>query len=372
MPRSTSRFFYLLSFLLFLASLAALGAAAQDANKKMALFVKNRAAAACNAKVPVLQDFLVARLGDAGITVIAADDLTKALATVPGQPPADLEARLADGTSALRLAHTLGADYVLVVTLASYGETVKTFTGYGVARNTRQATLRATYSILDKALGATLLAGDVEVTATTAADANLTQAGNDQLNDLLSQAAAKIVEKIGQRQQKGELAKLQPAAVATTKLSIECSPQDLAVPAVAKDVNGDYVVGASSYKLQALEVTVEFNGVVIGSAPGSFEVSKGLNKVRLTRDGYTPWEQTVNVIDNMTLRVPLQMSPDGFKRWQQSAAFLEGLKAGQKLTDAQAEAARGLAQMLRQSGLRVEINSDLKGLVQGSLWGEKK
>jgi len=53
-------------------------------------------------------------------------------------------------------------------------------------------------------------------------------------------------------------------------------------------------------------------------------------------------------------------------------AFFETLKNNAKLTDAQAEMMRGYAQMLRQSGYKVDvkIDSDLEGttIQQNNFW----
>jgi hypothetical protein len=64
------------------------------------------------------------------------------------------------------------------------------------------------------------------------------------------------------------------------------------------------------------------------------------------------------------------MTDEGLARWKGQAAFIEGLKANAKLTDADVEKTKGFAQMLRQSGFKVDIKSDLKGLIQTSVWGK--
>ena len=92
----------------------------------------------------------------------------------------------------------------------------------------------------------------------------------------------------------------------------------------------------------------------MGSAPGKLQVKPGLSKLRLTRDGYQTWERTINAVEGQTINVAMQMSPEGLARWQELTAFMNALKDQAKLTDAQIEVLKGQAQMLRQSGFKVD------------------
>jgi hypothetical protein len=67
----------------------------------------------------------------------------------------------------------------------------------------------------------------------------------------------------------------------------------------------------------------------------------------------------VAVHDGMTLNVDLQLSPDGYARWQDTSAFLQGLKENDKLTDARVQVLQGRAQELAQSGFRVDDRTNV-------------
>ncbi len=95
--------------------------------------------------------------------------------------------------------------------------------------------------------------------------------------------------------------------------------------------------------VQPLDVTVELDGIALGSAPGAFQAYPGLHKLRLSREGFDPWEHTVNIFNGQKLRVALQMSAEGYARWADTTAFLATLDNRRKLTDAEAEKIRGLA-----------------------------
>jgi hypothetical protein len=112
---------------------------------------------------------------------------------------------------------------------------------------------------------------------------------------------------------------------------------------------------------------VEINGITVGSAPSQLEVPPGLNKLRLTREGFKPFERTVNFYDGQTLTVALQMSDAGYARWKDVVAAYTGLENNRKLTDAEVEVLQGYAQMLRQSGIKVDTDEGLK-FYRGVYW----
>ena len=142
--------------------------------------------------------------------------------------------------------------------------------------------------------------------------------------------------------------------------------QDLAqipmgIPDVRLTKDNTVVIGKDKLNVEALDVTVELDGVVAGSAPGSFKAAPGLHKIRLSREGFTPWGRTMNVTEGQSpLKVALQMSDAGYQRWKDNIAFLASVENGKKLTDAEVKVLEGKAQMLRQSGYKVDVKEDIK------------
>jgi hypothetical protein len=54
------------------------------------------------------------------------------------------------------------------------------------------------------------------------------------------------------------------------------------------------------------------------------------------------------------------MTASAYDRWKDQTAFLQTLENGRKLTDAEVERVKGLAQMFKQSGTKVDIKVDTK------------
>ena len=77
-----------------------------------------------------MQDFLIGHVTDDGFNVIAREDVINAVSSLAKEGPnkgderlagADLDKLLSNNTSALHLAQNINADYVLVVTITSFG-----------------------------------------------------------------------------------------------------------------------------------------------------------------------------------------------------------------------------------------------------------
>lgn len=101
--------------------------------------------------------------------------------------------------------------------------------------------------------------------------------------------------------------------------------------------------GTSGEQLQELRkvvggATVELDGVVIGSAPGEFQTTKGLHKIRVTRSWMTPYEATVNIQDGTSLDLALEMSDEGVRKW----GTVEALRADLARRYAEAAAERNV------------------------------
>ncbi|MDO8743882.1 MAG: PEGA domain-containing protein, partial [Candidatus Brocadiaceae bacterium] len=220
---------------------------------------------------------------------------------------------------------------------------------------------RASYKILEGVQGGTLVSDTIKVSKSERLTERSHTENSDMVNELLDEAACKIAESLGKKQI------IQPPPKPNlVEITIACGMQDLAqlpvsVPDLRMTKEGKLVAKKDPLEVQLLDVTVELNGTVIGSAPGVFKVPPGLSKIRLTREGFKDWERTINANEGQKLKVVLQMTDNGYKRWRDNTAFLQELKDKEKLTDAEVESIKGHAQMLRQSGFKVDVKEDVKG-----------
>ena len=331
---------------------------------RAAVFVRNRTDLP-EKKVAVLEDLLTGRIAKKGFALVSPEDATKA---VSGKETA-MDVQLADNTAALRLAQNLDVDFLFIPSIVTFGHEETAYDGNGIKTVTTQYKLRISYKILDATVGAARDGDTVEVSKSVRKTSDLTVTGNTVIDDLLDEAAVKLVAGVTKP------AGLPPPTCAP--LTVTCGVAGLTVPDIVK-TNGAYMVTDTKFPIQATNVTVELDGVVIGTAPGTFNVAKGLHKMRLSREGFNNWDRTVTAADGLKLNVDLTMSEEQWKRLQSQASFLQSLKTNEKLTDAGFDTAEGFATLLRNSRMvldiqhksDVDIKSDLKGMVQPALFAK--
>ena len=78
----------------------------------------------------------------------------------------------------------------------------------------------------------------------------------------------------------------------------------------------------------------------------------------MVRDDLVPYERTINIVDGMKMNIALDLNAAGLNRWREKTAVYNQLLQLTKLNDAQVDVLRGQAQMLRQSGYKIDIKSD--------------
>ena len=333
-------------------------AAATDDRRVAAIFSANHADKSLDDKLPALEDFISSRITEKGFSVISREVAVGALSSLlKDGKQTGIEQMLGNNSSALRLSQMLGANYIIMASISSYGTDKKTVDAYGVKTVTVTHNLRVTYKVLDGTQGGTL-AGDIcprskPVTYTE----NQREESGDLINTLLDEASVCVAESVG--------AKAIKTVTASSKLaefSVACGMQDLAqLPASVPDIrlteNNTVVMGKEKLPVLALNVMVEMDGAGIGSTPASFKVPPGLHTIRLRRDGFKDYEGMITVFQGQTFNIALQMTDAGYQRWKDNTAFLNNLENGKKLTDAEAEKLKGEAQMFRQSGNMVKVDT---------------
>ena len=339
----------------------------RDVQRKIAIIVQNRGSAAFNDKVPVLEDLVSSRVAGKGFSVISRDDVTRSLKNYStGKDPngelGALDRSLEDNSSALRLAQNLGADYILVPSIVSLGTEKKNYSGNGI--NTLNIThkLRVTYKIVEAGQGGAVRGGAFTSEKTIRQTADLHTESSDVINELLDDAAEQLADAIVQN---APSLPAEAAKAAMVNFNVSCSMTDprqqpILISALGITADNHVVLTNQPIAVQAMDVTVELDGVALGSAPGSFQGRPGLHKIHLSREGFDPWERTINIYDGQNLRVALQMSNAGYARWADTTAFLATLDANRKLTDAEVKRIEGIAEFFKNSHYRVDTKENIK------------
>ena len=320
--------------------------------RKTAIIVENHAGAQFDDKIPVLEDLVGTRVAGKGYSVISRDVVTQALS---GQPNA-LDSALNNNSSALRLAQNLGADFILVPSITIYGTEKKTYNGNGIVTLNITYTLRVGYKIVEAGAGGAIRGGTVVATKTIRQTSDVSTDSSDIINGLLDDAAGQLADAIVQNAAtlQTEVAKDKMVSFSVACTMTDPRQQPILISALGITKDNHVVVTNQPIAVQPMDVTVELDGTVLGSAPGEFKAQPGLHKIRLSREGFDVWERTINVYDGQTLRVALQMSAADYARWKDTTDFLATLDAKRKLTDAEVNKINGIAEFFKNSHYRID------------------
>lgn len=352
--------------LLVLLGAASLAYGQTAPGRKTAVFVNNLGGAELADKANALESLIAANLNGKGFSVIGRQEVANSLEDDPDL--ANLGRALASSSSALRLAQTLGADYLLVANLISYGNRQVQYRGYDIATKNTTYVLRVSYGLLEASAGGGLVGEEITVSETLRDDETIEIVDSDLLNGLITEAAALIAQNAVKEAGLGNVPVAPPPGLPVT-FAVTPRLQDLALPNVLIDEDNVVTLSAEKFPIEATGVDVELDGVVLGSAPGTFEARPGLHQLRLIRDGFVSWERNVNLYDGFVLVAQMNFSADGQQQWEELSGFLQNLQSGRELTDAEAEKLRGQAESFRQSGFRVDTNQAPDFIYQNSLWG---
>jgi curli biogenesis system outer membrane secretion channel CsgG len=335
-----------------------------------AIFVRSREKRLDDDRLLAFEDLLVGELDGACFRVMSREDVVNAVARFAregpnagtGRVPAekDLDRLLSDQSSAVALAQSMGADYVLVASITALSIDRRTLNdpARGVRSDVESYRLDASYRILGRAEGATVASG-----VASASDALRQGAGlsveRDMVAELLRTSASKMAAAMRKRCERTPLPA--PDALVRVPLQIDAVSSELSIPEIVRDGAGDLVVSGGTYRIAPTDFLVEIDGVVVGSTPAPVETVKGLRKLRVTRPDFEPFEATINAQQGTgPIRVPMRLSADGLARVKEMTAFFSALKREERLSEAQASVLEGFALFLRNSRHSVEERTDIK------------
>ncbi|MEM1071907.1 MAG: PEGA domain-containing protein [Planctomycetota bacterium] len=336
-----------------------------------AIFMKNRAGVDMDQPLRAFEDQAIGAIDASGVSVISSEDVVTAINRLRREgderiremlrsgDDSDLDRLLNDSTSALRLAQDMGADYMLMISVTDYGTRRQAFRSdeLGIDRSVITHQLRASYKVLSSADGATETAGNV-----VARYREQELAGNHNdlvMGDLFDDASNQIAEGLRRAVEK-DIFK-QPRAIPMSRFTVAASMQDLMVPEVIENDDGELILGANRYQVEALSVDVLLNGTFVGTSEQVIEAPAGFHVLRLEREGFEPWERRLKLPEigedesPALFQTALRMNSSGLSRFREMTQMFQDLKAEYVLTQAEADRVRGLAQMLEQSGLRVDL-----------------
>jgi flagellar basal body-associated protein FliL len=171
-----------------------------DDRRMAAIFTANHADKVLDDKLPSLEDYISSRITDKGFSAISREVATAAASSLlKDSPQTEIDKALNNNASVLRLSQMLGANYIILATISSYGTEKQTVEAYDIKKVSVVTTLRVSYKILDGIQGGTLGGDTFKVSSTKVFTENSRIESTDIINDLLDEAAVKIAESAGSK-----------------------------------------------------------------------------------------------------------------------------------------------------------------------------
>ena len=325
-------------------------AATAFAAPRAALFVQNRAGASFDGKLDVFADAIAADLSSAGFAVVRPGDTLDRNAASPSDaayPEAlhravelfqsakgesAVDTTPAEAASALNVARTLDADCLVMASILSVGENTVRTQAYGLPTSSRTRVLRVALRVLDGRNGSQLYGDRVVVTDRIIDTAYQQTDAGDQLDMLLDQASSEIAARVRSATASGAF---DPGALDGTAAAAAANQIGVTINAPAA-------------------ASVEIDGVVVGTAPGTFRIAPGVHRLRVAKEGYATWENSVKLRDGQTLDIALEYSGTGLDRRGQQMAQDRDDDVIREQSEARAALLHGQAQSASNSYIRIE------------------
>lgn len=317
---------------------------------KAALFVQNRAGAAFDSKLDMFADAIAGDLSAAGFSVVRPEDTLDRSAASPTdaaypetlhrsaelfqsiKAESAVDTTPAEAASALNVARTLDADCLVMASILSVGENTVRSTAYNLPTTSRTRVLRVALRVLSGRDGSQLYGDRVVVTDRIIDTAYQQTDAGDQLDMLLDQASSEIASRVSTAIDSG---KFKPGALAGSA-------------AAAADGEIEVTINAPAAS------SVEIDGVVVGTAPGAFRIAPGVHRLRVAKEGYAAWENSVKLRDGQTLDIALEYSGVGLERRGERMAQDRDDDVIRRQSEAQAALAHGQAVAASNSYMRIE------------------
>ncbi len=341
--------------------------ASKPSARRAALLVENRAGDEFKKLSSQLEDQLSSRATGQGLVLIGRQLVTDAIAKEGAG--AQLDALLSERTSALRLAQSLGVDWIVLASLSSVTREERTFNDGTLQLTSHNHVLRVSYKIAEAAEGGALAGDSIRVSrnirGTQTAGIDSSEIYSQLVDDAVIRVLQAFPEKVLQVA-KAEVPRPSSIEISVSSIPVDLTQNPLQLPDLRVGPDGSVTKGSSgSVDVVLGDVSIEMDGVLVGTTPATVRLAPGFHKMRLTRPGFGTVEQTINPVTGLKLRPALQMSEAGYARWKDNIAFLQAVEVNRKLTDSQVKAVEGFAKMLEQSGYRVDVREDSKIQING-------
>ena len=258
--------------------------------------------------------------------------------------------RLLAGTSFVRLAQGLDADYVMLLTLDGFE--AEDFQNENDPKKWwHKYTLDASYTLMD--YNGFSIAGDsFDVTLRYTKNARLTDKSypNDLSRDMAKRLAADM--KKNAKEWREKVKTLVPVSFDAQAMTMDNQPLYIQF-----DMLLNQVVRNDAQVPVRVAALVDVDGVTVGTTDCVVPLVKGMHKVRVHRQGMDDVHMTINAQDGLKVNVPMRVTEGEMLRVQALQKNIHDMTLAKETNQAIAEKIRGEAEMLRNSHVRIDADN---------------
>lgn len=302
---------------------------------KIAIFVKNQTKVpGMDDAVDGVRDRLSAELSAAGLIVLDQADLVSSFnryKVTTAEERAGLIDGVFTGGSTVRMAQMMGVDYVMVASIISADRAVMSVGGSKMVAFTLRMSVRVNEAVQGASVYGKTWTRKIPATADNVSETDASVYYNDLIDLWASETGVDIAEK--SRTWK----KVDVASIQLVSFSVSTMIDDL-IQGLESGVRAPnellnemrHIIGGA---------TVEIDGAVVGSSPGTYRIAPGLHQMRIWRQWMKDWQGTVSIQEGSRFNVGMELSDEGFARYQ----TMEKLKAQIAIDYAEAMLLKGVS-----------------------------
>lgn len=300
---------------------------------RVAIFAKNQSTKRnLDDEIDPLRDFITAEMAGQGMIILDPKDIVESFnrnKITTAEERLGLVDGLFTGGSVVRVGQIIGADYIALVSLLNADKRSRTVGGRPVSTFGARFSVR----VFEASQGSSVFGENFHETYPVVTDVSST----DELtyfHDLVDMAGVKI----GAAMVASAANWRSPEAAETRMVSFTVSTTiDALIDGLENGVRAPNELLDEMRRIVG-GVTVELDGLTIGSSPGTFKATPGVHQLRLTRQWMQPWQRPVNIQEGAHFNVGLELSSEGLAKFQS----LEGFRAAAAVAYAEAAWRKGI------------------------------
>ena len=341
----------------------------QDRSRKaaFALFVEIPSTDIDISHAEYARDRIAAELTRLNFSIVTSDTVTRAVKSLRGNIEQNAYKSFSDNNMQ-SLAIQLGADYLMHLTINDFSSEYKDLPRFD--RKIYSHRLSANFRVISSSTSASVFGKSLSAEKKIPVTSNIIieKSKSGLINELINQISDELVDyvmdmesrnstvtKQSNARQTKSLSQLSLNGVDNVNVTIIAQLKGLAWPSIEKNENGDYIFNGVEQRLEATDAEIEVDGLFVGNCSGetAIPIPSGIRRLKVSRSGYVVTEKMINAHEGMSLTLLLEPSDEEYRKWREQLIFLQNVKRGEKLTDAEVKQAEGLYEYLKNSKFEV-------------------